>query len=130
MKKLNKAAPRFEAGAKFETCCYDILILCELPDTPTTHLPEKEPNTNFHTYLQFAVGEKVNYGSVRFIRKIEIIFSYFCTIFPLLNLTIQYYLHLQVLMIFCNRCKHPLHHLIQTLRLPYLRKLENQLGLF
>jgi len=41
VKKLNKAAPRFEAGARFETCCYNWLILCGLPDSPTTHLPEK-----------------------------------------------------------------------------------------
>ena len=39
--KLKKAAPRFESGAKFETCCYNWLILCGLPDSPTTHLPEK-----------------------------------------------------------------------------------------
>ena len=39
IKKLKKAAPRFEAGAKFEKCCYNWLILWGLPDSPTTHLP-------------------------------------------------------------------------------------------
>ena len=57
-----------------------------------------------------------NMRTINFVKDKEkiIIFSWFCTIYPLLNLTILYYLHRQVLKIFCNRCKHLLHLPIRT----------------
>jgi hypothetical protein len=61
VKKLNKAAPRFEGGARFETCCYDGLILCGLTNSPTTHLLIRHFYISEITYDQLLVGENYLY---------------------------------------------------------------------